>query len=266
MAFPFPHLSTPAHETMLASLHFWLLHHYSLYKHLPLPGNDLSPEAAAAATSRATFSLVENSKYIPASLATSMKTSPISEEGVPGYVAATEMPFSRAPLTTASFPSKYNLVPGCAVSISLILLIPPCQLRVISMNTTSHCTTIVPVLYAYPRSSENIFCIRDYRNRHTQVCRFLCWLLAFGLSQFGVLSVLPGYLPRCNDQDWHDENRNAKVCKGSISLLYNCHEPKVRYCPRENDPDDGPDPESEFVICPFALSIFASCYRPSLGR
>src|SRR5450830_289569 len=137
MAFPFPHLSTPAHETMLASLHFWLLHHYSLYKHLPLPGSDLSPEAAAAATSRATFSFVENSKYIPASLATSMKTSPISEEGVPGYVAATEMPFSRAPRTTASFPSKYNLLPGFAVSISLISLIPPCQLHVISMNTFS---------------------------------------------------------------------------------------------------------------------------------
>src|SRR5450756_1786826 len=135
MAFPFPHLSTPAHETMLASLHFWLLHHYSLYKHLPLPGNDLSPEAAAAAaTSRATFSFVENSKYIPASLATSIKTSPISEEGVPGYVAATEMPFSRAPRTTASFPSRYNLVPGFAVSMSLISLIPPCQLCAICMS------------------------------------------------------------------------------------------------------------------------------------
>src|SRR5450830_884099 len=229
--------------------------------------NDRSPEAAAAAaTSRATFSLVENSKYIPASLATSMKTSPISEEGVPGYVAATEMPFSRAPLTTASFPNKYNLVPGCAVNISLISLIPPCQLRVISMNTTSHCTTIVPVLSAYPRSSEDIFCIRDYRSRHTCVCRLLCWLLAFGLSQFGVLSVLPGNLSRCNDQNRQDENRNAKVCKGSISLFHNCHEPKVRYCPRENDPDDGPDPESEFVIRPSTafLCPFLACCRPSL--
>src|SRR5450759_487033 len=116
--------------------------------------NDRSPEAAAAAaTSRATFSFVENSKYIPASLATSIKTSPISEEGVPGYVAATEMPFSRAPRTTASFPSRYNLVPGFAVSMSLIFLVPPCQLHVISMNTSSRRTTIVPVLSAYPRSS-----------------------------------------------------------------------------------------------------------------
>src|SRR5450759_1021194 len=116
--------------------------------------NDLSPEAAAAAaTSRATFSFVKRQKYIPASLATSIKTSPISEEGVPGYVAATEMPFSRAPRTTASFPSKYNLVPGFAVSMSLIFLVPPCQLCLICMDTSSGRTAIISSLVFHPRSS-----------------------------------------------------------------------------------------------------------------
>ena len=44
-----------------------------------------NPEAAAvAATSIATFSLVENSKYIFASFASMDKTFPISDEGVPG--------------------------------------------------------------------------------------------------------------------------------------------------------------------------------------
>ena len=44
-----------------------------------------TPEAAAApATSRATFSLIEYSKYIPASAAMFSSMPPTSEEGVPG--------------------------------------------------------------------------------------------------------------------------------------------------------------------------------------
>ena len=39
---------------------------------------------AAAAASVATFSLVDHSTYIPASLATLAKLSTISEDGVPG--------------------------------------------------------------------------------------------------------------------------------------------------------------------------------------
>ena len=47
--------------------------------------NDLRPdEAAAAETSIATFSFVENSKYMPASEASFSRRFPISEEGVPG--------------------------------------------------------------------------------------------------------------------------------------------------------------------------------------
>ena len=67
----------------------------------------LSPEREAPIpTSKATFSLVEYSKYIPASLATSRKVSPISEAGVPGKVEAKPTPASRAPLTTASLPRR----------------------------------------------------------------------------------------------------------------------------------------------------------------
>ena len=47
--------------------------------------NDLRPlTAAVAATSIATFSLAENSKYIPASFAMTDNIFPISEDGVPG--------------------------------------------------------------------------------------------------------------------------------------------------------------------------------------
>ena len=47
--------------------------------------NDLRPLAAAvAATSIATFSFAENSKYISTFLATTDNMLPISEEGVPG--------------------------------------------------------------------------------------------------------------------------------------------------------------------------------------
>ena len=47
--------------------------------------NDLTPEEAAAAeTSIATFSLEENSKYIPALSESSSRRFPTSEEGVPG--------------------------------------------------------------------------------------------------------------------------------------------------------------------------------------
>src|SRR5450756_813517 len=66
--------------------------------------------------------------------------------------------------------------------------------------------------------------VQDQSGRHTCVCRPHSCLSAFGPSQF---PVLPSNLSRCNDQDWQDENRNAKVRKGSISLLHNCHEPKV---------------------------------------
>ena len=85
---------------------------------------DLTPEAAAAAaTSRATFSLVENSKYIPASAAIFEKTSPISDEGVPGYVDANPTPASRAPLTVASLPSMNSCSFSSAVKTSFIFII-----------------------------------------------------------------------------------------------------------------------------------------------
>ena len=60
--------------------------------------------AAAPATSIATFSLVQYSKkYFPC-LTARNKLSPISEEGVPGYVEASSNPASIAPRAIASFP------------------------------------------------------------------------------------------------------------------------------------------------------------------
>ena len=52
-----------------------------------------------------TFSFDENSKYMFASFATLNNISPISDDGVPGYVAANETPDSKTPLTAASFPN-----------------------------------------------------------------------------------------------------------------------------------------------------------------
>ena len=86
--------------------------------------NDLNPEAAAvAATSIATFSLVENSKYILASLANTDKIFPISDDGVPGYVAAIETPASITPLTAASLPNKNCLSPETPVTNSFRFII-----------------------------------------------------------------------------------------------------------------------------------------------
>ena len=69
--------------------------------------NDFRPEEAAAAeTSMATFSFVENSKYMPASDASFSRRLPISEEGVPGYVDAKSTPASNSPLTMASLPRR----------------------------------------------------------------------------------------------------------------------------------------------------------------
>ena len=74
---------------------------------------DLTPEDAAAAdTSRATFSFVENSKYRPASEDIFSRMFPISEEGVPGYVEAKPTPASMRPRTIASFPRRSCFPPS----------------------------------------------------------------------------------------------------------------------------------------------------------
>jgi hypothetical protein len=72
--------------------------------------NERTPEAAAAAdTSNAIFSLVENSKNIPAFSANFSRLFPISEDGVPGYVDAYFTPASIKPLVIASFPNNSSL-------------------------------------------------------------------------------------------------------------------------------------------------------------
>ena len=75
--------------------------------------NERTPAAAAAAeTSIATFSLSENSKYMPASADRASRRFPISEEGVPGYVEAKPVPASNRPRTIASFPRRSLLPPS----------------------------------------------------------------------------------------------------------------------------------------------------------
>jgi len=86
----------------------------------------------AAETSKATFSFVENSKFISASLPILLKVSPISDDGVPGYAAANLPPPSINPLTIASFPNRKSFFPGSSTTISSIFITPPFYFMVLS--------------------------------------------------------------------------------------------------------------------------------------
>ena len=86
------------------------------------------PIAAEAPTSMATFSFTAYWNWRPASLATSSRTRPISEEGVPGYVAARSTPASMAARAIASLPRRRRVSPALADtsrSFSAYTVIPP---------------------------------------------------------------------------------------------------------------------------------------------